>query len=363
MKLLYISSAIIPSTTANSIHVMKMCQALANAGNQVCLIAKKSNSGCDNIYEYYNIKNNFEIKYLDSSTFVYLLKLLKILNEIRPDFIYGRFLHGCTLSVLLGYPTMYEVHDLSFGKTFLSKISFYFLRKSANFRKLVAITYSLQKDVLKKYKDLCPKQTLVLPDGADIPRLDLSTNRLHNYEKAKLNIGYMGGMQKGKGVDIVVALANEIPHHYFHVVGGVGHDIEFWKSKCLHSNIFFYGFVGQSELKDYVNYFDICLLPNQKEVFVGTGDIKKDIGKYTSPLKLFEYISYKKPIVASDLDVIREVLNHDNSVLVPPDDIEKWKKAIFYLEDPIERQKIGEHAFRDFVKNYTWDKRAQKICL
>jgi hypothetical protein len=33
-------------------------------------------------------------------------------------------------------------------------------------------------------------------------------------------------------------------------------------------------------------------------------------------LKIFEYMSHKKPMIASDFPVIREVLNEKNSILV-----------------------------------------------
>ena len=39
MKIAYISKSFIPSRTANSIHVMKMCSALAENGHEVTLLA------------------------------------------------------------------------------------------------------------------------------------------------------------------------------------------------------------------------------------------------------------------------------------------------------------------------------------
>ena len=58
MKILYISKSVIPSRSANSIHVMKMCNAFANSGHEVVLlapdIANKYEKNVNNIYDYYN---------------------------------------------------------------------------------------------------------------------------------------------------------------------------------------------------------------------------------------------------------------------------------------------------------------------
>jgi len=88
----------------------------------------------------------------------------------------------------------------------------------------------------------------------------------------------------------------------------------------------------------YINALDICLLPNQKIVvsIVGEADDKytqeRNYGDVTSPLKMFQYMAHKKPIIASDLPVLREVLNNNNAILIPPDDIDAWVKAIYKLK-------------------------------
>jgi glycosyltransferase involved in cell wall biosynthesis len=80
-----------------------------------------------------------------------------------------------------------------------------------------------------------------------------------------------------------------------------------------------------------------------------------------SPLKIFEYMSSKKPIIASDLSVLREVLNDENSMLVPPDDVTAWKEAIISLSDAVKRKKLADQAFLDLINHYTWKKRSEKI--
>ena len=60
MKILYISNSIIPSKTANSINVIKMCQAFADNNHEVTLLAPdkkiKHDQIIDDIYDYYGVK-------------------------------------------------------------------------------------------------------------------------------------------------------------------------------------------------------------------------------------------------------------------------------------------------------------------
>ena len=58
---------------------------------------------------------------------------------------------------------------------------------------------------------------------------------------------------------------------------------------------------------------DILTLP-YANIIKSAGEVD-DISKYTSPLKLFEYMSHRKAIIASNLPVLKEVLNSKNSIL------------------------------------------------
>jgi len=80
-----------------------------------------------------------------------------------------------------------------------------------------------------------------------------------------------------------------------------------------------------------------------------------------SPLKIFEYMSHKKPIVTSDLPVLREVLSESNSILAKAESTESWIKAIKNLENEEIREVIANKAYSDFIENYTWKKRAENI--
>ena len=162
-------------------------------------------------------------------------------------------------------------------------------------------------------------------------------------------------------MEIINGISNKLDSDIeIHIVGGLEKDIGYWKDKIKSKNVYFYGFIPHENVSDYINALDVCLLPNQKIVYAHGSDLsnsKTNISSFTSPLKLFEYMSHKKPIIASDLPVIREVLDEKNSILVKCDDINLWIKTIQKLKNPKLRELISNQALTDF-SNYTWKKRA-----
>lgn len=86
-----------------------------------------------------------------------------------------------------------------------------------------------------------------------------------------------------------------------------------------------------------------------------------DTNMCMSPLKIFEYMVSKKPIVASDLPVIHEILNETNAMLVNPDDPDEWVDAINELRDEKCREKLAEKAYIDFSNSYTWKQRTELV--
>ena len=103
----------------------------------------------------------------------------------------------------------------------------------------------------------------------------------------------------------------------------------------------------------------IFLAPYEKKVSVFGSD-GSDTSKFMSPLKIFEYMSHKKPMIASDFPVIREVLNEKNSILVDCDDIDGWVNSLNKLKNVKNREVIANKALQDF-NNFTWKNRATNV--
>lgn len=84
---------------------------------------------------------------------------------------------------------------------------------------------------------------------------------------------------------------------------------------------------------------------------------------FGSPTKLFEYMAMGKGIVASDLEQIGQILEHDRTAhMVRPGNIDDLINGMIRLiEDTGLRHRLGQAARNEAVDKYTWNKHTGKI--
>ncbi len=244
---------------------------------------------------------------------------------------------------------------------FVSKYLLNVINKNHLYKHTVVISDAL-KNIILKQQNIKSEKIIVAHDGAD-EVLDFDSNAELQGTTNSLNIGYVGSLYKGKGMEVIKMIASKVKKDIkFHIIGGSENDITFWKSQIKSNNVYFYGFVSQSEISSYINSMDICLLPNQKLIYTyGSDKYGTNISDFTSPLKMFEYMSHKKAIIASNLPVLREVLNEENSILVDCESAQEWINAIKKLKNSKTREKLENNALNTFRKNYSWISRAKYI--
>jgi len=370
LKIIYLSTAVLPSISANSLQIMNMCNALLAKGNTVTLIAPKrkhkNKINGVNIHEFYSVEDSLKIKFLYfpnivGGAFIYSFFIFMYLLRNKSDLIYGRFLLGCALSAQFDTKIMYEAHNESWRESFYSKYLLKYLSKKNNFIKLIVISNSLKKAFLN-LQIFNNSKIEVIPDGANKYENSKIPNIRLKGSPGELNICYVGHLYPGKGMEIISKIVTGLKQHRFHIIGGFEEDINYWKNIIKSDNIFFYGHLNHAHVQPYISLMDICLLPLQENIqsFGYNDNQTMNIAKYTSPLKLFEYMAAKKLIIASDLPVIREILNEKNSILVKCDDYSAWVKSIKKAENRGLRNKLSNVAESEFLKNYTWDIRANR---
>jgi len=372
LNIAYISASLIPSRYANSVHVIKMSQAFVKKGHTVRLYVLEGDElGVNDDFEFYGVKKCFElIKLKHPSWIINKLKGLffsyKVYKEIKKqysiDILYSRHIYSLLWSSLLKLPMIYEVHTPPNNN--FRKVAEKCILKKNNFLRLVVISDSLAKEYKKLYPWINEEKIRVVPDGADL--LDFENDSSSTGDRRwpgrikTIQIGYIGQLYKGKGIELICKVAPKLPEYDFHVIGGINEDIEKWKRNCDFDNIFFHGFVPHGKLQWYFNNIDIALAPYQSKVFAFGN---AETSRWMSPLKIFEYMAAKKPIIASDIPVLREVLiNNYNSLLVSSDNFEEWINAIKILANDYKlRDRIAKNAYKDLCENYTWEKRAEKV--
>jgi glycosyltransferase involved in cell wall biosynthesis len=119
------------------------------------------------------------------------------------------------------------------------------------------------------------------------------------------------------------------------------------------------GMRPHAEMPEYLAACDVLVSPHGKQA---------DGGEFFgSPTKLYEYMASGRPIVASRLGQIGEVLTDGESgLLVPPDDADALAEAIVRLiDDSCLRARLGQAARAAAEAHHTWRQNAEQVltCL
>ncbi len=388
-QLLYIANARIPTEKAHGLQIMKMCHEFATKLNIELVVPWRFQTRfmrqVSDAYEYYAVAKNFRIRRLFSlnltppldSRLSYWTRTLQsmlhwphslyfglisaVYTLVQPaKLVYSRDFFSC-LFLYLFKPlhrkgVFYEAHDFPLTKLG-RKLRCWTVRHVDG---LVVISQKLGE--LYQSQGIPSGKILVAPDGVDLSLFSVNLQKGKAREEFKIPsdkkiVCYTGHLYRWKGTHILAQAMKELVDECFlYVVGGTPRDIEEFKrfiSSNHIPNIVVVGYVPPTQIPKYLAAADILVLPNTSEEAISR--------LYTSPLKLFEYMAARRPIVASDLPSIREILNEENALLVKPDDPAALANGMRkVIRDDEMSQKLAANAYRD-VRLYTWERRADKI--
>jgi len=378
MKISYLSTSTLISDSANSVHVTKMCQAFARQGHELTLHGLLGDGDEAAVFEYYSIESPITVVRHDEladpiagrlwalrrlsprlcttglpSTMFARHCLTPLIRAAKPDLIYSRNLPWLT-GLAVSVPFIVESHKPPRSR--LKRLVEARIYRRPNFRKLVVISDKLKELYVQAFPWL-EDRIVVAHDAADDPHPD----KYGESRQSGFNVGYVGHLYDGRGVDIILEVAKALPEATFHLVGGRKEDQCRLIASGASDNVIFHGHMPPHRLPDHYANFDAVLAPYQRRVSVAGN--RDDTSAYMSPLKIFEYMSWAKPILCSDLPVLREVLdNGQNAVLLPPDSVTAWTDAVRrLLNDEKERKRLGAQARKDFLQYHSWSIRAKSV--
>jgi glycosyltransferase involved in cell wall biosynthesis len=214
----------------------------------------------------------------------------------------------------------------------------------------VTITAALARDLEARFGSR--EKLAIVPDGmrAPGPVTTLPEDPI---------AAYAGHLYAWKGVDGFLRALARMPEARGLVVGGHDAEPDLARVKALAQElgiadrVTFTGLVEPSYVAAHLATARVLVLPNPASA-IST--------KYTSPLKLFEYMAAGRAIVASDLPSIREVLTHEGSaLLVEPGDAGAIAAAIArLLADGALAARLAREAHARSAE-YTWARRAERL--
>ncbi|MCJ8498593.1 glycosyltransferase family 4 protein [Chryseobacterium salipaludis] len=353
-KILYLSGSQIPSKSANSVHVMKMCQALANEGCTVKLTGMGTSK--EDLYKFYDVAAKFKTAVSSPQRnnilrfFAYNWLCFKEIAQSRNTVVYLRYFYPLLWCIIFRKKVIVEFHGISHNRFIKWLINI--LLRSEKLVTAVFITEKLLLEYQKMFK-LEQERCLILSDCAD--KVDVPENGTN-----RKNIGYVGHLYGGRGIEIIIEVAVLLQNYTFHIIGGHPGDVEKYRA-ISPTNIKYYGFKTQAELKEVYKHFSIALAPYQEKVSIEKKGA--DNARWMSPMKIFEYMANKKVIIMSDLPALREIgLHTKDFLMVDAKDSSQWKKAIETLNNDSDLfDDIREHSYKTFLAKYTWSSRAKRI--
>lgn len=376
MRICYVSSSTIPSLSANSVQVMKMCQAFAQLGHSVELINPDRSDralleGTQGIWDQYGVRETFPIHSLPVSRYLkeydYAWGAARYARVQKPDLLFTRNLQTAAFAAAQGVPTCLELHEPPARMGVLRRVLFNRFMASSKAQGLIVISEALKAMIESDLSSTSGAPVLTFHDGIDLERFESMPSPEAGRERLGLprdqfTAVYCGHLYAGRGVEVVFALAKKFPSDRFLLIGGKPDDVRRCEAQSRElslQNVEFTGFVANSKLPEYFTASNVLLMPYQRKVAISGGG--GNTVEWMSPLKMFEYMAASRPILTSELPVLREVLDDDCAIFCEPDQHDQWAAAYLRLKsDPALAERLSSQALEK-VKRYSWKARVAGI--
>lgn len=364
IKVAYVAHSDLFSSRANVGQKLKMCEAFSDTGFDVELVVPRVKKSKNILFDSYDIDTKFPIRNIFSQSSsiyyqlpgnffkrferrIFLRKAASFLNARQDTIVYTRDKRsGDYFSRFV-----LEVHNLSNSLA---------PAENETFRKallIVCISHGLSDRLINF--GVPESKIIVAADGVDLskftPELTRADARARvDLPKDKPIVLYAGHLYPWKGADLLCELAERMPDTLFIIVGGKAADVNRLRETYMpRNNLLLLGHQPAKAIPRFLFAADVLVIPNRGEL---------DVSRYfTSPLKLFEYMAAGRPIVASDLPSMREVLTEESAAFFEAGNIKDLESVVKGLLQNHDWARGMASTARKVVTHYTWRNRAERI--
>jgi glycosyltransferase involved in cell wall biosynthesis len=382
VRILYLADTRFPLERANGIQTFETCRALAARGHAVTLIVRPDTTEPPrDPWDFYGAARDSRLTINVAPTIAgpvrrpaYLLGVLPRIASRADDVVLTRDLGMASIAVRLGRgmrpPVIYEAHGYApavseelprlLGSAEppsprkLARLAARERRVWLQAEGYVTLTAAHRDELAARFGPR--RNAAVVPDGT---RLSAHRSYSPRSPRETLVVGYAGHLYPWKGVDTLIDALVTAPSMRAVIIGGQPGERDGARLQALARER---GVATRTEFTGWQRPADVAALLVQCDILV-LPNVRSTISeRYTSPLKLFEYLAAGRPIVASNLPALREVLTDGiNAVLVEPGNAAALANALNGLaNNPQLADRLARRAFAD-ASLYSWDARAARL--
>ena len=356
MSLAFIHNRPIGAPEANVGAVMRMAAAFAEAGLAVDLAAYAGGEPGDPFLRH-GVAPSFHLHLAPErqGPLSYPRLVWGALTRGGGEVVYTRIPQIALYAMALGRRVVLEMHTpiavLRNGERLARLLNLAAMRLLG----LVAISPALDSALREELPGFTGPRILAPSASADLAPSVTAAPPDHD-------LGYIGGLNPGKGAEFVLELAARLPHARVLVAGDAGPWPAFAARADTLPNVTMLGALPPSGVPEAMARFRIGLAPYAPSV-TGAGTSGIDLAPWMSPLKLAEYASAGKAILASRIPAVEAmVASGREAVLAPSQDLEAWTVALqALLADPAEVSRLGRSARTAYEARFSWEGRARRI--
>lgn len=367
MKLYYVTNARMPTEKAHGIQTAKMCEAFIEEGVNITLVAPRRKGSGKDVQAFYQLRVPVPIIFLPtidwytlgivgyriSSYFFAVSTVLFLLHKklAGENFsIYTIDLDDFSSSLLpfVGGQLYTEMHvgkEVSFSQRFLFK----------HLSGVIPINTHIQKELQHRFP-ASRAWYLVEPNAVDAQQFvscekDVARKRLGIGGEERIAL-YAGRFFEWKGLETLYEAASLSPEVAWYLVGGTAEEfVAVTGLASLPPNMVFKGSQPYKDMPYWIAAADALIV-------LGTVRDTQSY-RYTSPMKLFEYLLSKKPIIASKTPAIQDIVSEGEVLLYKPDDGASLVECVRQALTTTDTQLV-ERAYAKGL-HYSWKRRARAI--
>lgn len=222
----------------------------------------------------------------------------------------------------------------------------------SNFVKIITVSEIIKNQLIEI--GVKEKKIKVIYSGIDLSKYHQVKIYPFDPSRGKMTIGTVGRLEKEKGHEYLIrafkAFLEIYPQSKLIIIGlGGQRQNLMWLAKKLEIDrrVHFLGF--QKDVAKSINYFDIFVLPSAKRESFG--------------LVLLEALACQKPVIASKIGGIPEIIEHKkDGLLIEPANTEEIVQALNYLcHHPEEAQAMAEQGRRKVLQQFTQERMVREF--